>query len=101
MDVRNLIARVRELSEKATPGPWEVCPNGLWPIYCTSELIDSPDARFIAECRTAAPLLAEALEVALEALSKIKHNGCDMRGECSACNAHEAMTKIAQLRGEK
>jgi len=73
--VSELIAEVKELDEKATPGPWEEFENevlspGRYTVTETrfqySLLVEQHNARLIAQYRTAAPLLAKLLEKAIE-----------------------------------
>lgn len=81
-----LIAETLALAEKATPGPWlahyepgsisgghALITQGIPPISGKfTKLTDEQIAswRFIAHSRTAAPKLAEMLQVACEALEK-------------------------------
>jgi hypothetical protein len=92
-----LYARVRELAEKATKGPWvfhslkngwAIGPKNLGkgreravcgqtadydPLWSQEPSTD--DAAFIALCRTAAPDLAEQVEMARKALAHAKYVG--------------------------
>lgn len=108
--IQSLIARVRELDEKATKGPWGLaCPfadENSWG-YAIKSL---KDANLIAEYRTAAPILAEALEIALEFIERIEMFGphdalAKTTGLASPeqfaseaiATAKEALAKIAKL----
>ncbi|WBL18501.1 hypothetical protein [Citricoccus sp. NR2] len=86
--IRTLLARVKELDEKATDGPWVMDPesvsdNGLhyrparvyaegWTGYPVNDACEislptnNEDADLIAEYRHLAPQLARALEAVLE-----------------------------------
>lgn len=76
-----LIAEVRELDAKATPGPWVSKINHapykcVWfdpeGNYTTLEL-KAEDADFIAAARTLLPDLANRLEAALKAIEDAPH----------------------------
>ena len=62
------IKRLRELCDKATPGPWEVVKKGntvpslAIPGVCSGLSPKKADAEFIAAARTALPEALEQLE---------------------------------------
>lgn len=76
-----ILNRAKELSKNATPGPWKYSPadkNDDWIVY-NSEFtfvkqddsgvpVSKEDGEFIAEARTLLPVLAESVEILLEAL---------------------------------
>lgn len=97
-DLPALIARVRELDEAATPGPWHSEPyyrkdekslrndgdrgcDGIWAdnrhdeIVTTDSAVYGPtwaDARLMVEYRSLAPLLATALEEQMTEVERLK-----------------------------
>jgi hypothetical protein len=86
--ITEYLAHVKELEEKATPGPWdERCAMELsnsevprhvwgeygWVAHCYSPVDYAvPDAQFIAASRQIIPTLREALEVAVETLEYLE-----------------------------
>lgn len=75
MTPEELIVRVRELDQDATPGPWQThpCHTGGMSVWVGRQVvvagpIDSRNADLISEYRTAAPALADRLERACELL---------------------------------
>lgn len=87
--IRTLLARVKELDEKATSAPWEKIQGhlshpegydvagkdgvGVIQECCgyTGSIAEPADADLITEYRTLAPQLARALEAVLEAHKKV------------------------------
>lgn len=97
---------IRGLSEKATPGPW---------IYDKGEGLRFPgisdleqarkydeDARFCESVRTFAPSAAQALKVAIEALTEIAnetksdHDAQEDGPTIEAITAQEALQQITE-----
>ncbi len=100
-NILDIARRVRELSERATPGPWEshgtvhVRHAGIGSH--THGSLDSDvtarqpsDTQWIAETRTAAPQLAEAVERMAAAL---RHAADTLNG----CECEEAYDTLREL----
>ena len=79
------IAALKELCEKATPGPWEVVKDAdkgfdVWQVEGTYVAVgtiggaveDEPDAEFIAAARSAVPALKAEVERLRGALGQIE-----------------------------
>lgn len=87
------IAKLRELAEKATPGPWQT--RFIFRVFAAvrtrahqfgllmqgSKESDWKDAEFIAASRTAIPELLRRLDVATEALEMIAGDGVERSSE--------------------
>lgn len=99
--IERALARVRELSEKATPpAKWE---KRAWAGVCTAEnpmvqiadCFQSPnDAEFIAYSREMMPRLAEALRVCIETLKALPCACESENGYDRICNAFSEMERI-------
>lgn len=85
MNLTDKIAELRELAERATPGPWDnrcnsfsnsAKPRFIWTGHgFNAEVFGASfmeDAEFIAASRTLVPALLDALEAALGALDWIE-----------------------------
>ncbi len=102
---------LRELAEKATQGPWKqdlsgdiiqkesIRKDGYHKIIF--ELSDTffydENANYVVAANPQTILaLLDRYERAVEALKKVKHNGCCTvcSSVCPACNAHKALAEI-------
>lgn len=110
--IDNLIAEVEALDAKATKGPFVVSPDtnyvddtargrtfgirdesGTYVAALEGDTLEGKDkdnAKMFAAYRTAAPRLARALKLAVEALEEIKHS----HGLCAPTTATFALATI-------
>lgn len=90
-NLTELIKQVKDLDEKATPGPWKI--SGGWKdvvllkdgskVYTANSKAE--DATLVANYRTAAPKLALALEAVLPVLEYYATHRKDGSEVCHEC----------------
>ena len=98
------LKRLKELDEKATPGPWEAniycdsCDEGS--VRMSREDVGSVDlashinAEFIAESRTELPRLVAWIEAALPWIKNAMAHNCECSGDeylCEPCKMIEQL----------
>ena len=113
-----LLARLDELEEKATKGPWDARIRPLGGEVVTTaggssvcylndrdaknqpKVGDDPDAALIAELRNAYPALRAALRERTAALERIAEDGYDVHGdlqeECCSCASFAARRALGR-----
>jgi len=113
-DLQKEIARLREVCDAASDGPWTAYENGPWGsqgfgvvTFCDDKVHrafnthphdnskeSAKDALFIAESRTALPKLLDALEVALEELGVIEKSDSNIPAHIIARSALKEIETI-------
>jgi len=103
----NLLTRLRELSEKATKGPWEVTDDGCYLLssteydvseICEMTLSNHPDSELIALMRNNIDKLLDVVAIAKKYDSDMCF--CDDElfntggGMCTQCALHQAFEAL-------
>lgn len=115
--IRTLLARVKELDEKATGGTWEAYSMPGFREQSPYVAVAADDREYklinldgafydgllIAEYRSAAPALARALEAVLEVCAVWDHSTDTFDDEdrctCHRCDIERAITRALEVEG--
>lgn len=107
-DLPGWIQEIRDRADKATPGPWEAVTYASVVVGPTCDMLDNPNARFLANARTDVPRLIELVGEMAGVLESVVCV-CDTMNDVElplhvgmeAARAHRAAQKVlAKYHGE-